>query len=173
MRRGVGTVPPFDELIARATTSALHLETRDVYMPDDPLYLDWLAGRPIPESPLLDWRELVRDHTARGVRFRRARVVSEPLAPYIRFEHAITGATNVAAGEDVRWLPRRAARELTVPCNDFWVLDGRLVRFAYFAGDGTFLEHELSYDPSVARACAQAFEAVWERAVPHARYRPA
>ena len=168
----MATVPPFRELIATATTSAVHLETRDAYTPDDPQYLDWLAGKPIPEPAMPDWHELVRANVARGIRFRRVRVVSEPITPFIQFEHFITDANNIAAGEDVRWLPRRHARELSIPANDFWVLDNRLVRFGYFAGDGTFLEHELSDDPAVARACAEAFETIWERATPHAEYWP-
>jgi hypothetical protein len=53
------------------------------------------------------------------------------------------------------------------------VKHSRLVRFGYFAGDGEFLEHELADDPAVVRLCATAFEAVWERAIPHAEYRPA
>lgn len=119
----MGAVPPFRDLIAETTTSAVHLETRDAYTPDDPQYLDWLAGKPIPEPALPDWHALVRTHVARGIRFCRARVVSEPLAPFIRFEHFITDATNIAAGEEVRWLPRQRARELAIPANDFWVLD--------------------------------------------------
>jgi hypothetical protein len=165
-------VPPFSELIATTTTSAVHLETRDAYTPDDRRFQEWLAGKPLPVPANPSWSQLVRDHMARGVEFRRARVVSEPLADYIRFEHAITDEVNVSAGEDVRWLPRRQARELSIPANDFWILDNRLVRFGYFAGDGTFLEHELSDDPATARACAEAFEAIWERATPHAEYRP-
>ncbi len=51
----MATVPPFRELIAGTTTSAVHLETRDAYTPDDPQYLDWLAGKPIPEPALPDW----------------------------------------------------------------------------------------------------------------------
>jgi hypothetical protein len=31
---------------------------------------------------------------------------------------------NAAAGEDVRWLPRRRASDLALPGTDFWVLDG-------------------------------------------------
>ena len=113
-------------------------------------------------------------HTARGVRFRRARIVSEPLADYIRFEYAITGEVNVSAGEDVRWLPRRRApriscRLATTSGSSTTGSSGS----AYFAGDGAFLEDELSDDPAVARMCAEAFEAVWERAIPHADYRPA
>lgn len=166
-------VPPFSELIATATTSAVHLESRDVYIPSDPLYRDWLAGRPIPEPALPGWRDLVRRHTARGVRFRRARIISEPVSDYIRYEHHITGTSNIAGGEDIRWLPRRRAGGLLVPANDFWVLDGEVVRFGYFAGNGEFLAHELTDDPGIASTCARAFEAVWELATPHADYRPA
>ena len=155
------------------TTSAVHLETRDVYAPSDPPYQDWLAGRPVPVPALPEWRDLVRFHAARGVRFRRARIVSEPLSDYIRYEHYITDASNVAAGEEIRWLPRHQARGLLVPVNDFWVLDDRLVRFGYFAGDGEFVEHELTDDPEIVRACAEVFEGVWEIATPHADYRPA
>ncbi len=146
---------------------------RDAYTPDDQRFLDWLAGKPLPEQANPEWSVLVRTHAARGVQFRRARVVSEPIAPFIRFEYEITATVNIAAGEQVRWLPRRRASDLCLPGNDFWVFDDRLVRFGYFAGDGEFLEHELADDPAVVRLCAAAFEAVWERAVPHAEYRPA
>lgn len=166
-------VPPFSELIVKATTSAVHLEMRDAYTPNEPQFLDWLAGKPLPQPVLPDWYELVRTHAARGVQFRRARVVSEPLADYIRFEYAITAGLNIAAGEDVRWLPRRQASDLCLPGNDFWVFDDRLVRFGHFAGNGEFLEHELDDRPAVVSMCAAAFETVWERAIPHAEYRPA
>jgi hypothetical protein len=166
-------VPPFSELIAATTAAAVHLEMRDAYTPDDQRFLDWLAGKPLPEQANPEWSALVRAHAARGVRFRRARVVAEPIAPFIRFEYEITATVNIAAGEQVRWLPRRRASDLCLPGNDFWVFDDRLVRFGYFAGDGEFLEHELADDPAVVRLCGTAFEAVWKRAVPHAEYRPA
>lgn len=168
----MGTVPPFSELIAATASSAVHLEMRDSYTPDDQRLLDWLAGKPLPHPANPKWSQLVRTHTARGVRFRRVRVVSEPLADYIRFEHAITDEVNVSAGEEVRWLPRRRASDLCLPGNDFWLLDNRIVRFSYFSGDGHILEDELVSDPAVARMCSAAFEAVWERSVPHAEYQP-
>ncbi len=146
---------------------------RDAYTPDDQRFLDWLAGKPLPEQANPEWSALVRTHAARGVRFRRARVVSEPIAPFIRFEYEITATVNIAAGEQVRWLPRRRASDLCLPGNDFWVFDDQLVRFGYFAGDGEFLEHELTDNTAVVKLCATAFEAVWERAIPHAGYRPA
>ena len=123
--------------------------------------------RPVP--PGTTWFASTR---RAGVEFRRARIVSEPLADYIRFEYEST-AFNVAAGEQVRWLPRHAAPGLLVPLADFWLFDDRLVRFGFFAGDGTFLRHDLCDDPGVVRSCAEAFEQVWDRAVPHDEYRPA
>ena len=128
-------VPPFSELIAATRASAIHLEMRDAYTPNDQRFLDWLAGKTLPEPALPDWYELVRAHVDRGVVFRRARIVSEPLADYIRFEYDITERLNIAAGEQVRWLSRRRASDLCLPGNDFWVFDDRLVRFHHFAGD--------------------------------------
>ena len=169
----MGTVPPFGELIAATTRSAVHLEMRDAYTPSDPEFLDWKAGRPrvAPASP--GWYDLVCEHSARGVRFRRARVVSEPVSDFIRFEYESTAGLNVAAGEEVRWLPRRRASDLCLPGNDFWLFDDRLVRFHHFSGDGEIVEDQLCSDPAVIAACAVAFEAVWGRAIPHAEYRPA
>jgi hypothetical protein len=169
----MATVPPFSDLIAATTRSAVHLELRDTYDPETPQYREWLAGTPRPVPASQEWFRFVREHTARGVRFRRARIVSEPTSDYIRFEYEATAGLNVAAGEEVRWLPRRQARGLSVPVNDYWVFDDRLVRLGYFAGDGTYLDDELTDDPEVVRTCAEAFERVWELAIPHADYRPA
>ena len=166
------TVPLFSELIRATTRTAVHLETRDAYTPDDPAFLDWKAGGAVFAPAGASWYDTVREHTSRGVSFRRARIVSEPLADYIRFEFAST-SFNISAGEEVRWLPRHTAPSLLVPLADFWLLDDKIVRFGLFAGDGTFLGHELTDDPEVAAACADAFERVWERAVPHGDYRPA
>ena len=146
---------------------------RDAYTPSNPQFLEWKAGqpRPVPASPA--WYDLVRTHVARGVRFRRARVVSEPVSDFIRFEYEGTAGLNIAAGEEVRWLPRRRTSDLCLPGNDFWLFDDRMIRFHYFSGDGEIVEDELVGDPAVIRTCAAAFEAVWERAIPHAEYRPA
>ncbi len=149
---------------------------RDAYTPSDEEYLAWRVGKPvrsIVKSEGRDWWfNLVRANVARGVKFRRARVVSEPLADFIRFEYEMTHELNIPAGEEVRWLPRRRASDLCLPGNDFWIFDERQVRFGHFAGDGEFLEDELSGDPAIVRLCVSSFEAVWERAIPHEEYRP-
>jgi uncharacterized protein DUF6879 len=49
-------VPPFGELIAATTSSAVHLEMRDAYTPDDQRFLDWQAGKLLPERPTRNGR---------------------------------------------------------------------------------------------------------------------
>jgi hypothetical protein len=113
----------------------------------------------------------VSTSVARGVDVRRARVVSEPVSDYIRYEHAITSGHNIKAGELVRWLPRRRASSLLLPGNDCWVFDRSSVLFNHFNGDGQMTGEELVTDADVVRACVSAFEAIWDQAIPHAEYR--
>jgi len=164
-------VTSFAERLQAAQATAFHLEMRDSYTPDDPTYLSWKRGDQLDMVEFYrPWTELVQEAVARGVVMRRARIVSEPVSEYIRFEHATT-PMNLAAGEGVRWLPRRQASDIALPGNDFWIFDGTLVRFAHFSGDGHILGEEWTENPSVARLCASAFEAVWERATPHEDYK--
>ncbi|MGE6955145.1 DUF6879 family protein, partial [Staphylococcus capitis] len=102
---------------------------------------------------------------------RRARIVSEPVTDYIRFEYAVTAGHNVAAGELVRWLPRHRAADLLVPAADFWAFDQSVVVFNHFDGNGDWVREDRRDDPDLARALAAAFEAVWDRGTPHADYR--
>ncbi len=111
----------------------------------------------------------VPDTVARGVVIRRARVISEPVSDYIRWEQDVTHA-NVTAGEEVRWLPRRRATAVALPGNDFWLFDDDLLRVHHFSGDGAVVEDEITADPEAVKLCSAAFEAVWERAIPHHRY---
>lgn len=154
--------------------SASHLEMRDTYAVQEELadIEKWRAGQWGPEQDAeskAGWLELMRETAARGVRLRRARIVSEPVTEYIRFEHEGT-PQNIAAGEDVRWLPRTRASGLALPGNDCWIFDGTTVLFNHFTGDGGWIGNELTTDPAIAALCTEAFEAVWERAIPHAEY---
>lgn len=168
----------FDEAFAACERSAIHLETRDVYAVDNEVedFAAWKAGHRDDPGDRASWwndfKQMVSDAVARGVVVRRARVVSEPVTDYIRFEYDSTFA-NIAAGESVRWLPRRLASDLCVPCNDFWVFDERLVRLHHFSGDGRWVAEEFSEDQKTVKLCVSAFEAVWERGIDHADYRPA
>lgn len=169
-------IPTFDELLRSAERSALHLEMRDGYMRSDPRFQAWLDGhRDDPQDRAQWWRswlDLVVETVSRDVAVRRARIVSEPVTDYIGWEHEIT-YQNIAAGEQVRWLPRRRASDLALPGNDFWLVDDRVVLWNHFAGDGELSPQgkDVSIDPNVIKLCASAFEAVWERGIDHADYK--
>ncbi|MFI7104169.1 DUF6879 family protein [Streptomyces sp. NPDC050161] len=170
-------VPTFEELLGSAKVSAVHLEMRDGYMPSDPAFAAWKQGAltdPVgDDADFQNWLRWVSDATGRGVAIRRARVVSVPESDNIRFEHYVSDA-NVKAGENIRWLPRRRATGIPLPGNDFWVFDNELVLVLHFDGDGEPAPDwmELTRDESVLGLCTSAFEAVWERAVPHTQYQP-
>ncbi len=161
------------ELVRTAVQSAVHLEMRESYMPADPDWLDWQAGNRFdPAKRWREWFDLVAAAVARGVAVRRARIVSEPITDYVRFEYDVTPGINLAAGEQVRWLPRRNALDLLVPVSDFWLIDGCILAWNHFAGDGSWLATESSDDPGLAKLCGSSFEAIWDRATPHADYQP-
>jgi hypothetical protein len=147
-------------------------------MLDDPGFVAYQRGHRLDiadrSSWWNGWHETVAAANSRGVAVRRARVVSEPLHPYGLYEHDLT-AGNIAAGEDVRWLPRRLAADLLVPATDFWVFDDETVLFHHFTGEGQLAQDGREYrdDPALAKVLTGAFEAVWERAVPHAEFTPA
>jgi hypothetical protein len=169
--------PGFDELLAAARISAVHLEMRDAYGVGDEA-ADFAAWKRTGERDVdpastywAPWVALIRRTVARGVIVRRARIVSEPVTEYIRYEHAGT-VVNVEAGERVRWLPRRQASDIALPGNDCWIFDNETVLFNHFSGDGAWSEPgwEVRTEPAVARLAASAFEAVWERGIPHEKY---
>ncbi|MFE6977224.1 DUF6879 family protein [Streptomyces sp. NPDC057682] len=167
--------PTFEELLDSAQYQALHLELRDVYAVGEErdVYEAFLRDGAVPADDSAfwaGWLPLVERTVARGVTVRRARIVSEPVTTYIRFEHAITDA-NLRAGEQVRWLPRRRASALALPGNDFWLIDDRVVRWNLFSGDGKALEPDHTEDPHVVKLCAEAFRTVWDLATEHADYR--
>jgi hypothetical protein len=166
-------LPEFSELLASATTAAVHLEMRDAYY-NNPRFEAWLKGDRIDWDDQTSWWRSFHDQiaqaVARGVVVRRARVVSEPVTDYIRWEHYVTRA-NVAAGEAVRWLPRSQATALLLPGNDYWLFDGKLARVHHFSGTGDLVRDELVTDQAVTTVLGSAFERVWDLAIPHDEYK--
>src|SRR5260370_199973 len=94
-------VPPFGELITAATSSAVHLEMRDAYTPEDQRFLDWQAGKLLPEQANPEGSAIGRSHTPRGGGFRPAPGGPEPLAPFLPVEY---GGAAQGSSARVGWL---------------------------------------------------------------------
>lgn len=178
---GTFSADQWRELFTGCRHSASHLEMRDIYAvegEEEQVAVFQATGsldlaEKAQHDPERSWfLDLVRGCKARGVRLRRARIISEPVTSYIRYEYAGT-PQNILAGEEVRWLPRTKAARLALPGADFWLFDQDVVVFNHFTGDGDWLGNELIADAEAAKMCSGAFEAVWALATPHDHYQPA
>jgi hypothetical protein len=163
----------FSTLFSQVKREALHLEMRDSYGTEAeiPHLAKWASGEPDDFDWLQPWCMLVRDATASGKAFRRARIVSEPLSDYQRWAYSTTEVM-VDAGEDIRWVPRARVSGLMFPGNDFWLFDDELLVFLVFAGNGLVVDRPAATDASLIARCRTSFEAAWALSIPHHEYTP-
>jgi hypothetical protein len=118
-RQGPGQ-PSFEYLIEGVTRSVIRLEMRDAYDHTVGGFEEWKATGDISSFDWGNWLDIVRGAVARGVRWRRVRIVSELLSEYMKWEYDCT-VENINAGEDIRWLPRHKAADLLLPPADCWI----------------------------------------------------
>jgi hypothetical protein len=154
--------------------SFVHLETRDAYgtETEQPHIEKWRRGEPDDSDWLDSWLAMLRHHRAAGRTCRRAKVVSEPLSEYQRWSNSIKGRF-VEAGEETGYIPRPRLATVCLPgSGDFYVFDDELVLFLHYAGSGTNGYYETTDDSQIVRTCREAFETVWDFAIPFRDYRP-
>ncbi|MFD3612151.1 DUF6879 family protein [Streptomyces atroolivaceus] len=151
--------------------SAWRLETRRGYASDrnSPKWARWKEGAGIAAEPDDAWRENIRRQVAQVKRFERVRLVDEPLTEGQEFL-LTSGHSNVAAGEDIRNLPRGRAEQLGLPDHDFWLFDSRLVARFVFDDNNATLGVILSEDPADKAAACQARDAAWHHATVTAEF---
>lgn len=151
--------------------SAFRLETRERYgVPSEQAaFQAFLAGEDPDLSWFGSWLDLVRSQTGRGRRIERVRIVDTPPTDYQRFELYAT-PLNLAAGEDIRYLPREAARRLGLPEHDFWLFDAQTIAYLHFDSGDRLLGAELSQDPDRLAEHLSAQRTAWTHAISYAAY---
>ncbi|MCX4725830.1 DUF6879 family protein [Streptomyces sp. NBC_01306] len=168
------TIAQRDELFNSFERSAFHLELRDDYGSpiEDTPYARWQRGEPDDYAWLGPWMTLMKRVTGEGRTVRRVRVVTEPHSQYVGWENSLTHL-NLAAGEDIRWLPRHQIPDgLTFPItgNDWWLFDDRLLAVGHFDEEGRVLGSELIEDPGTVSECIRVRDLLWASAIHHAEY---
>jgi hypothetical protein len=163
----------FDWLLSTYQREAVHLETRDLYgtAVKLPHRSSWAGGDAADLAWLRQWCDTVGAAVRAGKSVRRARIVSEPLSEYQRWSFSVARPM-IAAGEDIRWVPRRLVSSIAFPGNDFYLFDDRLTVFLIYAGNGLATERLVSSDPADIELCRASFEDVWKYAIPHSEYQP-
>lgn len=161
----------FDELFRTFGRQAFHLEVQDSYhTPDEtgPFRL-FLTGQIDDFAWHQPWLNLVREVTGAGKSIRRARVVTVPHGDYTRWGLTVA-SHNIAAGEDIRWLPRHLIDTVDLPTDDYWLFDEDRVIFTVFAPGGQFAGGASTTDPRIVEYCRTVRDRVWQAAIPHDRY---
>ncbi|MFL6141749.1 MAG: DUF6879 family protein [Labedaea sp.] len=160
----------FDNLFRTFQHDAFHLEVQDSYhTPDEagPFQL-FLTGQHDDFAWHQPWLDLVRDTTRTGRSIRRARVVTVPHGDYTRWG-LVVAPHNIAAGEDIRYLPRHLnSADLTA--DDYWLFDDDRVVFTVFEPDGRFVGGAATTDPTIVERCRAVRDHVWRTAIPHEQY---
>jgi hypothetical protein len=150
--------------------TAFRLETRERYNEAEEVepLRRFLAGQP-DYTWNEEWAAMMRQRTARGERMSRIRIVAEPHSEYTRFGIDLA-RVNVAAGEDIRYLPRGQAAHLDLPGYDFWLIDSRTVGILRFGEDDLLLGAAIMDDPAVVDCHCHWRDMAREAAVPLAEY---
>jgi hypothetical protein len=150
---------------------AFHLEMKEEYhvTEEDEEFRRFLAGEIQVPNWGPGWGNFIRDITTAGCAVQRVRIVSEPLNDYARFllAHA---AGSVAAGEDIRYLPRDKAAGIDLPVEDCWLFDDSKLVLVLFPGAGRKYEMHPVDDPELTARYVAVRDQVWERAIPYAEY---
>jgi uncharacterized protein DUF6879 len=115
------------------------------------------------------WLSLVRDVTEAGKIIMRARVVTVPHGDYTRWGLTVA-PHNIAAGEDIRWLPRHLIEADALSADDYWLFDDDLVVFTVFEPSGRFAGGAATSDPTIVSYCRTVRDRVWPAAIPHRTY---
>lgn len=156
------------ELFETYRYTARRLEPRDRYntgLSTQPLR-HYLTGDLTDYSFMDRWTGDVSRWASQGKRMSRVRVVTEPLTDDARFSLHVA-RINVAAGDEIRYLPRQRAQELELglPDEDYWIFDATKAAIIHFDDDDPPVGHELIEDLAEIVQRLYWFDAAWHHSV--------
>jgi len=160
----------FDSMFGR---SAFRLELLDGYVAENELepLRRFRSGQRQDPAWREPWAQYVRAALRDGKQMARVHIVDEPLNEYLEFEFTCGYPANVAAGEDVRILPRQVwPSRLWLPGYDYWLFDDREVVAMNYDKLGNFLGAEAIADPPEVERHRQAQGRLMQHSIPLADY---
>ncbi|MFN2495882.1 MAG: DUF6879 family protein [Pseudonocardiaceae bacterium] len=161
------TEEQWDALFDTYRYTARRLEPRDRYNTESAeRRRQFLSGELTDYSFMDNWTGKIRAGRVQGKRMMRVRVVTEPLSDDARYLLDVA-RLNVAAGDEIRYLPRLRAQELELglPDEDYWIFDATTVVIIHFDDDDRPVGHELIDDPAQIVQRLGWFDAAWHYSV--------
>jgi hypothetical protein len=126
----------------------------------------WRAGRGRDPEEDRPWVAYIQGLRRRGVRFERARRLTEPLTEYLRMQLDFT-YMNIEAGEDVRWVTPTVAAEMGMPDYDYYLVDDDVLAVIDFDAAGQFIGARTSTTREVVARHILWRDLIWPHALPH------
>ncbi|WP_320782199.1 DUF6879 family protein [Streptomyces sp. CRN 30] len=162
----------FDQLFTQFQHTAWRLETRRRYASDEltDTYAQFMRGELVDWAGAdAQWCEERREQVALGKRFERVRVVDEP--PTSGQLYLLDNARrNSAVGETIHNLWRRDASRLSLPADDFWIFDSRLVALLNFDDTDHLISVELITEPAAVLRYVMVRDAALHHAAPYEKF---
>jgi hypothetical protein len=142
----------YGDLLSRAA-EAFRFEARDSYAIGEERteYAAFLKGVPRMPDQVGWWKQYldqVAERARQGRERSRVRVLADPPTDYQRWL-LWADPWYAEAGEDIRYLPRRKAREIGLPDSDWWLLDDKRAVTLAFDDDGHVARRTLVAEPSL------------------------
>ncbi|AHH20989.1 hypothetical protein NONO_c62180 [Nocardia nova SH22a] len=94
-------------------------------------------------------------------------MVTVPHSDYHRWLLSVT-ASNIDAGEDIRYLPRDLAGE--VPDDDFWIFDSQKIAFNLVDEEGKPAGAAVTTDVRIVSICLSIQARLWSDSIPYSEY---
>lgn len=158
----------FDELLRGARRRIFRVEALPEYnVPaDHAIFEKFISGIPLPPvtcSTTMQWFGSIKNHSERGVRFQRLRLVPEKVTPYLRYEIDWCYTYSKDFGEETRFQPIVATRQALR--TDFYVVDdSQLIHIEYGPG-GVWLGFAIERDIAYARELILESSRLWDMAI--------
>lgn len=157
--------------IFRSSKRAFHMEMQDSYniSDEDEPFRKWRNSEPDDYEWRRDWLSFIREMADRGITIQRVRIASVPHTDYFRWEIALT-PQNIAAGEDVRYLPRHLLEGAKLPEHDCWLFDDDKLVLSIFSEDGRTGGFAREADTGLTAQYRAVRDWVWPMAIPYDDY---
>lgn len=94
------------------------------------------------DQGMKDWWDFITLKTKSGVKMERVKLVIEPLTEYTKSE-LIVHAKSKTFGDDIKTINEITFNKLSIPQEDFWLIDERLVLIMKYSESGEYLGFDI------------------------------
>ncbi len=96
----------------------------------------------LDDQGMKDWWDFIASKTNSEVKMERVRLIIEPLTEYTKRE-LIVHAKSKTFGDDIRTINEVTFNKLSIPLEDFWLIDEKLALIMKYSESGEYLGFDI------------------------------